>query len=108
MSLAWRSTFSLRAETALTRLAAKIMQSAPPTGLMICNGQRKGADLLLAASGRRMGSGAVGELHTRRVDRRSNGECLGRSCLAFDQELDAKLPILFAAGRGEGTSMPLG
>jgi hypothetical protein len=37
------------------------------------------------------------ELHTRRVDRRSNGECLGRSCLALDQELDAKLPILFAA-----------
>src|SRR5262249_51334365 len=28
-----------------------------------------------------MGSGAVGELHTRRVDRGSNGECLGRSCL---------------------------
>src|SRR5262249_44568604 len=50
-------------------------------------GSEKGADLLLAASGRRMGSGAVGELHTRRVDRRSNGECLGRSCLALDKSL---------------------
>jgi hypothetical protein len=36
----------------------------------------------LQRAAKKVRSGAVGELHTRRVDRGSNGECLGRSCLA--------------------------
>src|SRR5262249_38543362 len=45
-----------------------------------------------------MGSGAVGELHTRRVDRGSNGECLGRSCLAW------KMPAKRKTNRPHGGS----
>src|SRR5262245_2035095 len=44
-------------------------------------GSQEGADLLLARAGRWMGSAAMGGLHTGRTDRRSDGECLGRSCL---------------------------
>jgi hypothetical protein len=41
MTRVWKSTFSPRAEMDLTRLAAKIMQLAPPTTPMICKGQRR-------------------------------------------------------------------
>ena len=42
-----------------------------------------------------MGSGAVGELHAGRADRRPNGECLGRSCVA---ERRSKTPTMKRTG----------
>src|SRR5262245_46693741 len=53
-----------------------------------------------------MGPGAVGELHTRRVDRGANSERLGRCCLVRPKTpTKTRCQVLRHAGRGDGLQL---